>query len=399
MNYSTGLPNIPVNCILYSNNSPQALYIGTDVGVYYREASMTAWLPYLSGIPNVPVFDLEMYYPTGKLRAATYGRGVWETDMYSDPGSPPFAAIQSAYVLGCINIPLQFYDLSSNNPTTWNWVFAGGSPSVSSSQNPLITYSTTGVYTVQLTSSNLNGISAPFITTLSVVGNPTATPITASVCTNQNGQIGVNTNANLVTWSTGQQGFSIPVSNTVHTVYNYTASLGACQITGNSTLFVDPLPATPTIIIVPGFITTTVSASVFQWYLNGTAIPGATLPMFAPIQEGYYSVWAGNGNCFSSSAALLVQFQSLKEWNDLSDGIKIGPNPVKNELEITFKAALPQGLSLEVVNSIGQTVYKTSLEDTNKSEIRVNMTSFSEGVYFIKLADKDRELKYKILKN
>ncbi|MGZ4089520.1 MAG: WD40/YVTN/BNR-like repeat-containing protein, partial [Bacteroidia bacterium] len=78
-NYSSGLPNIPVNCIVFSNQAPQGLYIGTDVGVYYREASMNSWMPYSNGLPNVIIDDMEIYYPTGKLRAATYGRGVWET--------------------------------------------------------------------------------------------------------------------------------------------------------------------------------------------------------------------------------------------------------------------------------------------------------------------------------
>jgi hypothetical protein len=29
-------------------------------------------------MPNTQVSDLEIFYPTGKLRAGTYGRGIWE---------------------------------------------------------------------------------------------------------------------------------------------------------------------------------------------------------------------------------------------------------------------------------------------------------------------------------
>ena len=35
----------------------------------------------MTGLPNVAVTDLEIYYPTNKLRAATYGRGIWENDL------------------------------------------------------------------------------------------------------------------------------------------------------------------------------------------------------------------------------------------------------------------------------------------------------------------------------
>lgn len=83
-NYSTGIPNIPVNCILYQNNSNDALYIGTDLGVFYRDQSLNSWVPFNGGLPNTIVNELEIYYATGKIRAATYGRGLWESDLYSN---------------------------------------------------------------------------------------------------------------------------------------------------------------------------------------------------------------------------------------------------------------------------------------------------------------------------
>jgi len=80
VNISGTLPNIPVNCIEYQKNSEDILYIGTDLGVFYAAGSLNEWLPYNTGLPNVIVYDLETYYPTGKLRTATFGRGIWESD-------------------------------------------------------------------------------------------------------------------------------------------------------------------------------------------------------------------------------------------------------------------------------------------------------------------------------
>lgn len=81
-NYSTGLPNLPTNCIVYETNSLNGtLYVGTDVGVYLRNSTMAAWTSYSSGLPNVVVNELEIQYTVGKLRAATYGRGMWETEL------------------------------------------------------------------------------------------------------------------------------------------------------------------------------------------------------------------------------------------------------------------------------------------------------------------------------
>lgn len=80
-NFSGTLPNIPVNCIVYQNLSADALYIGTDFGVFYRDLSLNDWVPYSTGLPNVVVDELEIQYPAGKIRAATFGRGLWEAAL------------------------------------------------------------------------------------------------------------------------------------------------------------------------------------------------------------------------------------------------------------------------------------------------------------------------------
>jgi PKD repeat protein len=50
-----------------------------------------------------------------------------------------------------------FTDNSICNPTSWNWSFPGGTPASSTSQNPVITYNTTGTYSVTLEATNATG--------------------------------------------------------------------------------------------------------------------------------------------------------------------------------------------------------------------------------------------------
>ncbi len=78
---SATLPNLPVNCITVQPNSGGVLYIGMDVGVYRREPGATSWELFNAGLPNTPVTELEIRHSTGKIRAATYGRGLWESDL------------------------------------------------------------------------------------------------------------------------------------------------------------------------------------------------------------------------------------------------------------------------------------------------------------------------------
>lgn len=92
-NYSAGLPHIPASCIVYQNNSNEDLYVGADYGIYHRNAGMASWEFYSNGLPNVRISELEIQHSVGKIRAATYGRGMWESPLAT-------TANTSAYLSG-----------------------------------------------------------------------------------------------------------------------------------------------------------------------------------------------------------------------------------------------------------------------------------------------------------
>jgi hypothetical protein len=79
-NMSMNLPNLPVNCVEIERSSTGGVYVGTDVGVYYWDRNLSEWEPYMTGLPNVIVNELEIHEATNTLRAATYGRGLWESE-------------------------------------------------------------------------------------------------------------------------------------------------------------------------------------------------------------------------------------------------------------------------------------------------------------------------------
>ncbi len=82
VNRSGSLPNLPVNCIALDNNNNA--YIGTDNGVYYRGASMNDWVPFYNNLPYVPVTELVISEAGNRIRAATFGRGIWSSDLYNN---------------------------------------------------------------------------------------------------------------------------------------------------------------------------------------------------------------------------------------------------------------------------------------------------------------------------
>ena len=79
---ATGLPAIGKNCIVHqSRNTDNPLYVGTSLGVYYTDDTMTTWEPFDTNLPNVSVSDLEINIEDAKIIASTYGRGIWQSDI------------------------------------------------------------------------------------------------------------------------------------------------------------------------------------------------------------------------------------------------------------------------------------------------------------------------------
>lgn len=81
-NVSGTLPaEVKVNCVVVDNSNNA--YIGTDVGVFFQSATSADWSPYYNELPNVPVTDLAIHHGASKIRASTYGHGIWEADLYT----------------------------------------------------------------------------------------------------------------------------------------------------------------------------------------------------------------------------------------------------------------------------------------------------------------------------
>lgn len=56
------------------------LYVAADIGVWTSPDEGRSWVPLATGLPEAPVLHL-LLHPQGLLRAATYGRGLFEIDV------------------------------------------------------------------------------------------------------------------------------------------------------------------------------------------------------------------------------------------------------------------------------------------------------------------------------
>ena len=87
---SAGLPNIAMKRLLLKTDANnETLFIGTEVGVYWRKNTMNAWQKLGTGLPNVMVTDLRINYADQELYVGTFGRGMWKISVY-DASNIPF---------------------------------------------------------------------------------------------------------------------------------------------------------------------------------------------------------------------------------------------------------------------------------------------------------------------
>lgn len=87
-NISLNLPNIPVLTVVKQRGTDDRLWIGTDVGVYYKDDNMNQWEEYNEDLPNVIVTELEINSSYNQLYASTYGRGIWKVDIPTSLDAP-----------------------------------------------------------------------------------------------------------------------------------------------------------------------------------------------------------------------------------------------------------------------------------------------------------------------
>jgi len=113
-----------------------------------------------SGVDIVTRMRVSMKYSGAPTSCETFTYGEVEdytVDISAGTPQPPTAAFTGSPTTVTVGGSVNFTDQSTNNPTSWSWVFEGGTPGTSTSQNPTVTYNTVGTYDVTLTVYNTAG--------------------------------------------------------------------------------------------------------------------------------------------------------------------------------------------------------------------------------------------------
>ncbi len=170
---SNGLPfGIPVHTIKNLTGASNTLFAGTDFGVYKSTDGGASWVRFGVGLPLVATRDIYLAPDGTYLRAATFGRGVWQAPLSATPSVTVTATTStSVNVNGTVT-----FKATSNltpNAVTWSVPAGGGSFSPTSTAGD---GADTTTYTAPAT---VTGVSQTF--TVTALGSDSSTTGTASV--------------------------------------------------------------------------------------------------------------------------------------------------------------------------------------------------------------------------
>ncbi|MEN9340344.1 MAG: hypothetical protein RIQ62_1656 [Bacteroidota bacterium] len=210
----------------YSAN--EMVLIASHNAVYYKTIAGTTWSLFADNLPSrTSAVDFSIFNDSTantSLRLFIYGRGVWETSINGLRSLSSNFSVNNANP--CPGSTVQFNDLSTGNVNSWNWQFPGGNPSSSTLQNPIVTYSGSGLYAVSLTvgdgTSYHTKNSAAFISTTALLYPPLAEGFEGSFFP-PTGWQNIDNGAQGVAWAktTAASGYGLSTSSIIFDNYSW----------------------------------------------------------------------------------------------------------------------------------------------------------------------------------
>ncbi len=425
-----------------ANNNPSGTY---NVTLYYEEAEVSAWETMTgNNRNNAEIIKVAGNNRIDDVNVGNYGSfnidnnnatvGAFNSDVtftasfnsgfsgfgvgiYNTPtGTGPNAFFNSNTQTICEGGSVNFTDMSSGSPTSWDWDFGDGNNSTQ--QNPTHSYIAPGTYTVVLTVSDGTSNDTYTATNYITVNAASSFAQSLDLCPGNTIQVGtstynsagtytdvltnavgcdstVTTTITMLSTSTSSQnlticdGQSVTVGTSTYTAAGtYTdvvQNAVGCDSTITTNLTVNQLP---TVAIDPA-VPDTVCSDFDMIALSGTPSggtfsgTGVTGNSFSPGTAGAgshaitYSFTDGNGCSNTDVLNIIVELCDGIGENEL-DGVSLFPNPNNGSFVIS---GLETGTLYQIFDNQGKLVLQKSAES---DQIEVSIPHVETGIYVLR---------------
>ncbi len=422
--YSSSPPDMIENYMGYNQGGSRCHIMFSKGQIDYMESS----------ISNVGFMGV-MASPSNNVAT-----GTDDAYYFSAPACSPQADFSYSQDVICVNGDVSFqdrsYGASKDTTWTWNWSFPGGIPNSSSLENPVITYSSPGTYSVTMTVSNSAGTDTRTRTSLIEV-KPAGIAATGIEYFN-NPQFPNNFSNPALNWSITQTPISgFKWERTTTAFYSSPASLwlNQAQIPKRNENY----------LTSPAYDLSAFSDSVFlqfafahapssnggndqlrilvtddcekRWdmvkidlsptlYTNGGAIENNFIPSGpndwevrtidlskyagkASVKIRFFARSQGNNNFWLDDVALFHKVLSRLERISSIDFIELYPNPTEGLVHVGFELPLASQVSFSISDRIGNEVYHASeflKAGTFRKGLDLQEIGLSSGIYLLSIS-------------
>ncbi len=304
----------------------------------------------------------------------------------------PVSSFTAAASAGCAPFSAAFTNTSANNPTSFEWQFPGGEPSVSTLANPTVVYENPGSYNVTLITSNLNGNDT--ITLLNYIQVNTVPAVSFGFSYNETTFNFINTGSGATgfNWNFGD-GNTSTQENPVHTyttegnfTVNFSATNGCGSVNTSQNISAYNIPG----------------AQVFN--NSPTNICKGNWVSFSDASSGTITqrqwIFEGGNPATSNLSDVNVSYNAPGSFDVTlivcniagNDTIVLVDYVVVNDTPITNINATPNGVNLSLSNSSSNfNAFNWVLPNgTNSSQNNIEFTAPENGIYsFVLLTSND----------
>jgi len=454
------LPDVSKFVVRHHIGSPNnSIYVGTALGVYYRDDVTNTWEPFSTNLPNVAVPDLEINPYDATITAATYGRSVWQssiptfafTDLdltkISSPDNNDVACGEISPSLNVLNNGLNTitaftvnYNIDGGANQVFNWTGSLASNTSTVVNLPSLTSLSEGEHILNAditTSNDLNQFNNSTSSTFSVnqsgagqfvntfedinndqwiandlwqIGTPTTTDfnnvVTSGYVTNPSGNYTDNTVAYLYSPCYNLTQLENPVLkfNMVFDIepdwdvlyMEYSLDGATWQVLGTAA---DPNWYNSS-FIDPGRVLTIGK----QWTGKDAVLKEYSFDLAAFTNEPsmiFRFKFASDQNVNEEGVVIddfVIDATAVLAVNDFDkDAFSIYPNPSSDIFNIRRINANGEEMNIEVYDITGKLIRKhTRITDSN---YKLDMVGVAKGVYFMRIRIDNKQLVKKLILN
>lgn len=147
---------------------------------------------------------------------------------------------------------------------------------------------------------------------------------------------------------------------------------------------------------VEAYSVTNTSGSTYQWFITGGTLSSGAGTSSVSVTWGTLGTGsvvvketAANG-CFGDNVTLNITLTPPVGLEQLSffSNISVFPNPVSDQLTVSFNGTMQKEVSVKVINILGQTMSEDKLASVNNGyQHKMDISKLNPGIYFVEVSN------------